>query len=184
MNRQQAPTPTGGSRQQHKATDARLHGRWLLLLRVGWVVVIVLALGLFVGSIPSDFANLHLLCTGAAAACIIHGQLTPGDVRRLHELGLSRDFYATYTIVIVSISALGYWLVAAFLFWRKSDDRMALLAAVSLALFPMVFNDGLMNTLPSLWWFPAHFLSVLGFLCMVLLGYVFPSGHFVPSFTR
>src|SRR5260370_20178448 len=98
MNLQQAPTQTRGSRTQHKATDARPHGRWLLLMRVGWVVVVVLALGLFVGSIPSDFANLHLLCTGTAAACITHGQLTPGGVRRLHDLGLSLDFHATYTI--------------------------------------------------------------------------------------
>ncbi|HKV01972.1 MAG TPA: hypothetical protein VJQ26_07595, partial [Ktedonobacteraceae bacterium] len=172
------------SRQQHKATDARLQGRWLLLLRVGWVVVVVLALGLFVGSILSVNAILHLPCTGTAAVCQNSGQLTPGDVRRLHELGLSLDFYATYTIVIVSLSALGYWLVAALLFWRKSHDRLALLAAVSLATFPIVFNDGLINTLPSPWWFLARVLSVLGFLCIVLLGYVFPSGHFVPSFTR
>jgi len=143
----------------------------------------MLALGLFVASIPLYDAHLHLLCAGAAAACTTSGQLTPGDVRRLHELGLSRDFYATYTIVLVSLSALGYWLVAAFLFWRKSDDRVALLATVSLVTFPMVFNPGI-HTLPSPWWSLANGLSFLGSLCLVLFFYVFPSGHFVPSFTR
>src|SRR5258708_22235043 len=165
-------------------TTTRLSGPWLIIARTVWLVLVVPSLGLFVASIPSYIAYLHLLCTGTSAACSTSGQLTPGDVRRLHELGLSLDFYATYIIVIVSMYALGYWLVAAFLFWRKSDDRLALLAAVSLALCPIVFNAGLINTLPSPWWFLAHALSVLGFLCIILFGYVFPSGHFVPSFTR
>ena len=182
MNTQHA-AHTALGRELHNSSDTCLHGRWLLLLRVGWVVVTVLALGLFVASIPSYVAHLHLLCTGTAAACTTSGQLTPGDVRRLHELGLSRDFYATYTIVLMSLAALGYWLVAAFLFWRKSDDRVALLAIVSLVTFPMVFNPGI-HTLPSPWWSLANVLSFLGSLCLVLFFYVFPSGHFVPSFTR
>lgn len=167
--------------------DTRLHRRWpmpawLLCLTLG-----VLSVGLFVASIPPYFANLHLLCTGAAAACNMYaqmyGQLTPGDMRRLQGLGFSLDFYATYTIVLVSVFALGNWVVVAFLFWRKSDDRMALLTAVSLALFPLVFNPG-MNTFPLPWWFLAHGISLLGSLYIVLFFYLFPSGHFVPSFTR
>ena len=160
--------------------DTRLHGRWLVLVRLACLTLSVLSVGLFVVSILSVIANLHLPCSGATAACYT----TPGDVRRLHELGLSRDFYVTYTIVITSLSALGYWLVAAFLFWRKSDDRVALLAAVSLATFPIMFNDGLMNRLPSPWLFLAHVLSVLGFLSLGLFFCVFPSGHFVPRWTR
>lgn len=183
MNLQHAPTPTRGSGEQHKATAARLHGRWLQLRRVGWVVVVGLALGLFVASIPSYFAHLRLLCIGTTDACNASGQLTPDDVRRLHELGLSLDFYATYNVVLVSLAALGYWLVAALLFWRKSDGRLAHLAAVSLSLFPTVFNSG-MNTLPAPWRDLSHILSFLGSLCIVLFFYVFPNGHFVPSFTR
>ena len=163
--------------------DTGLHGRWLVLAQLVCLTLCVLSVALFVASIPSYFARLHLLCTGATAACTTSGQLTPGDMRRLHELGLSRDFYATYTITLVSISALGYWLVAALLFWRRSGDRLALLAAVSLATFPMVFNPGI-NTLPSPWWSLAHVLSFLGSLCLVLFFYVFPSGHFVPRFMR
>src|SRR5215469_4588310 len=182
MNTQHA-AHTALESELHNNANTCLHGRWLLLLRVGWVVVVVLALGLFVASIPLYDAHLHLLCTGTADACTASGQLTPGDVQRLHELGLSLDFYATYMIVLMSLAALGYWLVAAFLFWRKSDDRLALLAALSLVTFPMVFNPGI-HTLPSSWGSLANVLSFLGSLCLVLFFYVFPSGHFVPSFTR
>src|SRR5215469_5399096 len=119
--------------------DTRLHGRWLVLAWLLCLTLCVLSVGLFVVDIPSFIANLHQLCTSTAAACYTHGQLAPGDVRRLHELGLSRDFFALYLIVIAGIFALGYWLVAVFLFWRKSDDRLSLLAAVSLGTFPIVF---------------------------------------------
>ena len=183
MNGQQTSLPTWRNHEQHQTPSARQHGRRHLLWG-GCIAVVVLALALFVGSLLLDFTNLRQPCMAAVAACLAHGQLTPGDLRRLHELGLSSDFYAIYTIVVASLSAVGYLLVAALLFWRKSDDRLALLAALALALFPIVFNDGLMNRLPSPWWSLAHVLSVLGFFCLVLFGCVFPSGHFVPRFTR
>src|SRR5258708_20554272 len=78
---------------------------------------------------------------------------------------------------------LGDWLVAACLFWRKSDNRLALFAAVSLGTFPIAFNDDFISTLSSSWWFPAHFISFLGSVCIVLFFYVFPGGHFVPRWT-
>src|SRR5260370_19358218 len=170
------------TRVKHDKT--RLHGYWLVLVRLVCLTLGVVSVGLFVASILSYIANHSMFCTGTAAACTTSGQLTPGDVRRLHEHGLSLDFFATYTLVLVSIAALGYWLVASFLFWRKSDDRLALLAAVSLATFPIVFNSQYIDTLSSPWWFLAHFISFLGLLCISLFFYVFPSGHFVPRWTR
>jgi hypothetical protein len=113
----------------------------------------------------------------------MNGQLAPGDVRKLQELGLSIDFFATYTIVIMSIFACGYWLVAALLFWLKSDNPLALLAAVSLGTFPLAFGN-VSNTLSSSWWSLSHVISFLGSFCIVLFFYVFPSGHFVPRWTR
>jgi hypothetical protein len=183
MNRPSASAHTAESFEPRSETETRLHGYRLVLVRLLCLTLSVVSVGLIVASIPSEVAHLHLLCTGTAAACNGSGQLTPGAVRRLQELGLSIDFYATYTIVIVSMFALGYWLVAAFLFWRKSDDRLALLAAVTLGTFPIVFTPGV-HTLPWPWWFLAHVIIVLGLLSFILFFYVFPSGHFVPSFTR
>jgi flagellar biosynthesis protein FliQ len=112
------------------------------------------------------------------------GQNTPVVVRRIQGPGLSIDFIGRYLTVLASLFSLGYWFIAALLLWRKSDDRVALLAAVSLALFPLVFNTGLTSTLPSPWLFLAHCLSLLGILSGGLFFLVFPSGHFVPSFMR
>ncbi len=184
MNHSPASASLAERFEPRSETDTRLHGYWLVFVRLVCLTLCVLSVGLFVASILSYIVNNYLFCTGTAAACYAHGQLTPGDVRWLQELGLSRDFIALYPIVLDSLLSLGNWLVAALLFWRKSDDRVALLAAITLALFPMVFNYGLTSTLPSPWWFLANVLSFLGSLCYILFFLVFPSGHFVPSFTR
>ena len=114
MNVQHAPTAIAESRERH--SYARLHGRWLVFARVVWVAVVVLALGLFIASIPTTFADLHILCT--APSCTVSGPLTPDDVRELQAWGLSMDFYATYIVVFIMVFAFGYFAVGAVLFWR------------------------------------------------------------------
>ena len=183
MSLRDAPVEDSTKRNTRSERITRLHGYRLVLVRLLCLSLCVLSVGLFVASIPSYFANLHLLCTGTAVACNTHGQLAPGDVRQLQELGLSIDFFATYTLVIMSIFACGYWLVAALLFWLKSDNPLALLAAVSLGTFPLAFGN-VSNTLSSSWWSLSHVISFLGSFCIVLFFYVFPSGHFVPRWTR
>jgi hypothetical protein len=183
MSLRDAPVEDSMKRDTRSEGITRLHGHRLVLVRLLCLSLCVLSVGLFVASIPSYFANLNMLCTSTAVACNTHGQLAPGDVRRLQELGLSIDFFATYTLVIMSIFAFGYWLVAALLFWLKSDNPLALLAAVSLGTFPLAFGN-VSNTLSPSWWFLAHVISFLSFFCIVLFFYVFPSGHFVPRWTR
>jgi len=184
MSLHDTPLVDSTKRDTRSEVTTRLHGYRLVIVRLICLVLYVLSVGLVVASIPSYFASLHMLCTGTATACNANVQLAPGDVPRLQELGLSIDFFAAYIIVLTLIFALGYWLVAALLFWRKSDNPLALLAAITLGTFPIAFNDDLIRTLSSLWWLLAHVISFLGSVCIVLFFYVFPSGHFVPRWTR
>src|SRR6266702_3440432 len=161
--------------------DTRLRGGWLVLARVGWVAVVVLALGLFIASIPTTFADLHILCT--AASCSSSGPLTPDHVRELQAWGLSMDFYASYIVVFIIVFVFGYCAVGAVLFWRKADDRMALFASFTLVTFPMAFTE-VLATLPPSWWLPVQFVSFLGSICFVLFFYLFPNGQFVPRWMR
>src|SRR6266567_943523 len=181
MNLQHAPTMTAGNSDLHNTRDPRLYGCWLILARIGWVAVVGLALGLFIASIPTTFADLHILCT--AASCSTSGQLTPDYVRELQALGLSMDFYATYIVVFIIVFAFGYFAVGAVLFWRKSDDRMALFASFTLVTFPMAFTE-VLATLPPSCWLPVQFVGFLGSICFVLFFYLFPNGQFVPRWMR
>ncbi len=169
MSLREAPLEDSMKRDTRSEVITRLHGYRLVIVRLICLSLCVLSVG---------------LCTGTASTCNASGQLAPDDLRRLQELGFSIDFFATYTIFITLIFAFGYWLVAALLFWRKSDNPLALLAALTLGTFPIAFNDDFIRTLSSPWWLLAHVISFLGSVCIVLFFYVFPSGHFVPRWTR
>lgn len=157
-------------------SEGRLQGTWLILARSAWVAVSVLAVGLFAASLPSYFVYLHLPAPSSYAA----PQLTPGDLHALKQLGLSLDFYAWSDISVYLLILLAYLLVGIVLFWRKSEDRVALLASLSLVLFPVAFGSTLVGTLPAAWTLPAEIVEFLGNCCIGLFFFVFPSGRFVP----
>src|SRR6266568_561416 len=73
MNRADVQSETGVRSASSSMADTRLRGGWLVLARVVWGAVVVLALGLFIASIPTTFAALHMLCT--APSCTTSGPL-------------------------------------------------------------------------------------------------------------
>ena len=181
MNHSTASASLAEGLEPRSETDTRLSGSWLVLVRLVCLTLCVLSVGFYVAGALSYIAHDYQFCSGPVAACHTYGNVVvpPGQ-----GPGLSREVVGIYIVVRDSLFSLGYWLVAAFLFWRRSDDRVALLAAVSLGTFPIVFNLGFISTLPSPWWFPASVVRVLGSLCFILFFYVFPSGHFVPRWMR
>ena len=184
MNLPSVSTQTAVDAQPRGETDTRLRGRWLVLARVVWVGIAVLSLGLVIASIPSYFAFLHVLCTGAPATCRNNGQITPDYLRALQALGLSLDSYATYLVALVIVFAVVYASIAAVIFWRKSDDRMAFFASLTLVTFPAAFSTSELALLPSAWSLPGHFVIFLGNISLFLFFYLFPTGRFVPRWTR
>ena len=178
MNLYSRLTNTAGSPEarNNSGSETHLQGVWLVLARIAWVAVSVLAVGLFVASFPSYFAFLHVPGKYSYTA----PQLTPGDVETLRGLGISLDLYAWLDISVYVVILLAYVLVGSVLFWRKSEDRMALLASLSLVLFPVAFSSNVLGTLPAAWTLPAEIVELLGDLCLGLFFFVFPSGRFVP----
>src|SRR6266566_4543950 len=73
MNVQHTVTESTNSSNQQVAADTRLYGRWLMFARVGWFVLVVLALAVFVASLPVYIVQLQSVCNGTACAT---GQLT------------------------------------------------------------------------------------------------------------
>jgi signal transduction histidine kinase len=184
MNLPAASTQTTVNARSSGETDSRLRGRWLLLARVLWVGIALLTLGLTVASIPTSLASLYVLCTDAPATCSSNGRITPDYLRALQSLGLSLDVFATYEVALLIVFAVVYTAIGTVLFWRKSDDRMALFASLTLVTFPAAFNVGALGTLPSAWWWPSQFVILLGNSSLFLFFYLFPTGRFVPRWTR
>jgi signal transduction histidine kinase len=167
----------------HDNALPRLRGRWLLAARVLWLSVALASLGLFVAQIPFAYAGRQIVCAGAACA---DEYLEPETAQSLQELGLTTSDYAAYVIALDTIFVLGNLAVAAFIFWRKSDERMALFVALALALFGSTWPiaPGLLRNAPATLQALAQIWSPLGFAAFVLLIYIFPDGRFVPRWMR
>ena len=157
-----------------------LRGRLLLLARVAWVALTALVIGLHLAGIRYFYARQ----IGSPNL----GRLTPEQLRGFENLGLTPGFYAAYTVALPVGTMLVFTAIATVIFWRKSDDRMALFAAFTLAVFggAALTSDvpqALATAHPSLL-FPVRLLDYLGQVAFGVLFYVFPNGRFVPRLTR
>ncbi len=141
------------------------------------MAVAVAALGAFVSSVPVRYAQLSHPTARVRAS--------------LSEAGLSAGGYALYNVsldtVFVSICAV----VAIVIFWRRSYDPMALLVATMLVVWGPL--NGLLVQAPEA--IEGRYLSALdvvlsvvlpfvGYMAWMLFFYLFPSGRFVPRWTR
>src|SRR5215212_1351605 len=170
--------------------DTSPHGRWLLLARLAWVAVAIAALAIVFFSIPSSFEHYRSVCTAASEVCSERavGQPTPEGVRALQDVGLSVGSYALFNVVVEKIFQLVWFAVGVLIFWRRSDDWMALLTSTFLVTFGTLAvdttsADALVSSQPA-WWLPAQIVYITGAVCVVLFFLLFPGGRFVPRWTR
>ncbi len=168
------------SREQH--SYARLHGLWLLLARGVWITLVILTLVIFFASLPVYIALRQTLCAGTE--CAYGVLLTPAQVEVLKGIGLSLSDYAVYTVAFTLATIVLYLGVSTVIVWRRSDDRMALLVALMLVTFGPLSAMTLLLARPSSWQVPAECLVFLAVALFVLVFLLFPTGQFVPSFTR
>jgi hypothetical protein len=150
--------------------------RWLPFARAAWVALAVVALGTFVTSVPARYDQLAHPTIGVRAA--------------LAELGLYAGGYALYNVVLDTVFVSVFAVVAGVIFWRRSDDPMALLVATMLVAWgPLnglfVLTPGATEgMLPALLATLGSLVTYVGYMAWMLFFYLFPSGRFVPRWTR
>jgi len=161
-----------------------LRGRWLVLARGAWIAVALLTVGVFVSGIPSEFVRLRTPCSGTVG-CAWVPRLTAENARELGELGLAVDLFAAYFVALEIAFVVVSAAIGTAIFWRKSDDRMALLVSL------MLFTLGAAFTVPYplldvslVWKASAETVSFVGSASTILFLYLFPDGHFVPRWSR
>jgi signal transduction histidine kinase len=178
---QQQPAATERTERRSLQRSVRLHGRWLLLARGSWITSVVLTLAIFFGSLPVYVAQLHTRCAGTAC---VYQQLTAGQVQTLQGLGWSLDDYAALQVVLMLITVVVSVGVSTLIVWRRPDDWMALLVALSLVTgAPMIATTSVITTFSS-WLVPGYGLFFLSFFLGLLVFLLFPSGRFAPRFMR
>ncbi len=169
----------------HTPSKMSLHGQWLFLARMGWIALTLLVLALNAISIPRAYALLQAVCR-PGVLCI--NGLTPAVVHQLQQIGLSPSFLAAYQIGWDVGTTLIYTALAALIYWRRSADRMALFCAYMLVLFGGATYTGLLDlglrTVTPTWYVLVGGLELLAQVCVPTFFLLFPSGRFVPRWTR
>jgi uncharacterized membrane-anchored protein len=133
--------------------STRLQGPWLALLRLVWIILSIFALFLFIASLPVYFASQQ----------------------KSYTVG-----YAVFLLALGIFVALVWFIVAVLIFWRKSDDWLALLVSLMLVLQGASTIINPFDVIPSFWQMPALVMNLLAFDLLFLVFSLFPSGRFVP----
>jgi hypothetical protein len=131
----------------------RLQGPWLALLRLTWIILSVLALILFFVSLPVYFVSQQ----------------------KLYAVG-----YAVFVLALGIFVALVWFTVAVMIFWRKSNDWLALLVSLMLVLQGANTTVNSLQIIPSVWQVPSSVLALVAFDLLFLVFCLFPNGRFVP----
>src|SRR6266699_2648256 len=165
------------------SANTRLTGSWLIIARAVWLVLVIPSLGLFIANLFAYDQQLQRPCVGPIL-CNLVGALTTKQLQAFSTSGFSVNGYAALlTISLAIITAI--WCAVGFLiFWRRSDDWLALLAAFFLVMFsitPSGNNPGfvILFAYPVLA-LPISLVSFLGQVSIGVFFLLFPNGRFVP----
>src|SRR5215467_6992807 len=181
MNVQNTPTEVAEGRKQQ--SYARVPRDWLMLARAVWIALVILTLAIFFASLPVYIAQLQTPSAGMACG-ICSEQLAPGPVGALKGIGLSLGDYAAYAVAFTLATMVVCLVVSTVIVWRRSDDRMALLVALMLVTLGPLGAAGTVLAIPSPWQVPNACLFFLALALLVFVGLLFPTGQFVPRWTR
>lgn len=120
-----SPPDVPPSTAQVARSSLLLRGRWLWGARAVWAIYAIVAIGLVIAHLPTNYTNLVAFTgIGAPQSAI----LSEG----LQRLGLDPVVYALYRLVLDQGTALLGLMIAAILVWRKSSEGIVVLIALLL----------------------------------------------------
>jgi hypothetical protein len=166
--------------------NTRLTSPWLLPVRLAWWFLFTAGLLYFVLTLPDALAAYNQVCEQPPAVCVQLGlPLSAELVELLAAWGIPLATYATIAAGIPLISSIVWLLVGLLIYWRKSDDWLALLTSLSLILIgftlgmlPAVEGVSLTSRVEE------FFADIFPFLLFAVFFALFPNGCFVPRAMR
>ncbi len=162
----------------------RLQGAPLALARAVWLAVVVPAYALLVTNLPayvSSLSHVQSPVNPVASGGALSVQPTPANIQLLRTLGISLGSYVVCMLAVTLVFELSYASVGLLLFWRRADDRAALLCSFALLLLPLAFAIVTVPASPFGWRWVLPTLGAVGNASLLLCALVFPDGRVVPA---
>jgi len=162
--------------------DARLPGRWLTIARAVWIALAVFYIGAFFAALPTYLAQPGKFELGL-------GWTDASLQAALDQLGLSLDALLAFQKWSNVALALPYFALGLFIFWRRSDDWLALIISANFLQFlsatsATTFTFDTLAQFHPIWLVIQSISNSLSVALFFLLFYIFPTGRFVPRWTR
>ena len=169
--------------------DTRLSGMRLIIARSVWIVLMLLSCGLYLAAVLVYYVQLHGFQEGVYAHLISTPAVVNGYNAFESSSALFTGPYATLNLTLVTLVFLPFWIaVGLVIFWRRSNDWMALLVSLFLVM-ATIFSPAL-YALSSVVGFSSPLgmcITLLQLLAMSSFGFIvalFPDGRFVPGWMR
>ncbi len=159
-------------------SNSTLRPPWVHLARAAWILISVASAALFIIGMANTVSAPLPSCVAPDAACA-PATISREDDQVARQMGLPIQFSAV-ALAFAIVGRLSLVVVGIIIFWRRSDDWVAMMLSGSLmtALIEGGFgNMGALNIAIGL-------LLAIGGLLFNLLPFVFPNGRFEPRWTR
>jgi signal transduction histidine kinase len=157
----------------------RLSGSRLIVARAVWLALVIPSLGLTFVSFPVYYQQLQRACVDPTM-CNFAGALTAKGLRALAALGVSLSGYAAFYTIFWAVIFMIWCGIGFLIFWRRSDDGMALLAAFFLVMFNTGNTTSALSIAYPVLTLPIVLMSLLGQISLWLFLLLFPGGRLVP----
>ena len=182
MNRSDTQEMSTSRAVDSNGANTRLTGSRLIIARVVWLALVIPSLGLFLASLLVSYQQMLKVCVDPVT-CTLSGELPAQMQQSLASIGFSVGEFAALNTIFFAITAAIWYAVGFLIFWRRSDDWLALLAAFFLVMFNVTSAgntaDALALAYPILA-LPLSLVSFLGLTSLLAFLLLFPNGRFVP----
>ncbi|GAC1688758.1 MAG: hypothetical protein PVS3B3_10710 [Ktedonobacteraceae bacterium] len=166
--------------------DTRLSGARLFIARTVWIGLMLLFCGFHLAAVLLYYTQFHGFQEGMYAHLIS----TPASINGYDAFGsfslLLTGPYATLNIALVALVSPLWIAVSLIIFWRRSDDWMALFTALFLVM-QLTGNSPALSVLSSVVGLtspPGICITLLQLLSVCSIAFffaLFPNGRFAPS---
>lgn len=161
----------------------RLTGKRLALARLAWVGVVGFIMIVFIASIVPHFRELSTVQDSQTRS---YYMLTPAEGVVLESWGITPIAYAIWLDAFALTMLAGYLILGFLLFWRRSDNPLAMFLALAIISIGVTYNTSV-SSLASLypeWQFAAGMISLIGVTTAVICLFILPDGWFFPTWTK